>query len=307
MVTTGAVGERRFRVMASDAHLLVVGGPPGLVDEAERRVFDLESRWTRFHPSEVTALNGRPGEPVDVSEETLRLVEASRTAWESTDGRFDPTILPSLRAAGYDRSIEEIDQESDRPAGRGAPSPGLGGVFVWPELGRVMLPDGVEIDPGGIGKGLAADLVADELVQAGADGALVNLGGDLRVVGRPPQGDEWVISIDDPVRPGAELARISLSDGGVATSSRIKRRWRRAGLERHHLIDPRTGEPADTDVVSVTAVAGLAWWAEATTKSLLVAGSQAGFSSLHEASAIAVLADGTWRATEDLVGAVVRS
>ena len=301
----GEVEEIRFEVMSSRAHVLVVGGPPGAAAWARARAAELEARWTRFAPSEVTDLNERTGEPVDVSRETLRLVEASVTAWEATDGRFDPTVLRAVVASGYDRSIDVLDRDDDRPAGVVEPSPGLGGVFVWPDLRRVMLPDGVAIDPGGIGKGLAADLIVDGLLDRGALGALVNLGGDTRVAGRPPSGAaEWVVSVDDPLRAGEELARLALADGGVATSSRLRRRWRRAGEELHHLIDPRTGRPTDTDVLAVTVVAGTGWWAEATTKSIVVAGSELGLASLVAASAIVVRTDGTWRATSDLEGAV---
>ncbi len=304
-MTTGTTSETRFDVMSTEAHVLVVGGTAELVEVARDRILELERRWTRFAPSEVTSLNDHPGEPVDVSWETLRLVEASVTAWQTTDGRFDPSILPSLVASGYERSLDEIDRDDARAAGPTAPSPGLGGVFVWPELGRVMLPAGVAIDPGGIGKGLAADLVVDELLAAGAAGVLVNLGGDMRVGGQPPEGDRWTISIDDPWQPGVEFARIALDAGGVATSSRLRRSWKRDGREYHHLIDPRTGDPVTTDVVAATAVAGLGWWAEATTKSLVVAGSSAGMASLVEASAIVMLEDRSWIATADLEDAVI--
>ena len=302
---TNTTNETRFKVMSTEAHVLVVGGRAGLIEMARDRILELERRWTRFAPSEVTSLNDHPGEPVAVSWATLRLVEASVTAWQATDGRFDPSILASLVASGYERSLDELDRDDARAAGSTTPSPGLGGVFVWPDLGRVMLPGGVAIDPGGIGKGLAADLVVDELLAAGAAGVLVNLGGDMRVGGQPPEGDRWTISIDDPWQPGVEFARIALDAGGVATSSRLRRSWKRDGREFHHLIDPRTGDPVTTDVVAATAVAGLGWWAEATTKSLVVAGSTAGMASLTEASAIVVLEDRSWIATPDLEDAVV--
>lgn len=299
------VDEAHFEVMSTRAHVLVVDGAEGEAAWAARRCVDLERRWTRFAPSEVTRLNRRTGVPVDVSWETRRLVEASRTAWEATGGAFDPTILGSLEAAGYDRSIGELDPDDPRPVAAAAPAPGLGGVFVWEDQGRVMLPDGVAIDPGGIGKGLAADLVVEALLDRGAAGALVNLGGDTRVAGRPPTGQEWVVSVDHPTE-ARELACIGLTAGAVASSSRVRRRWRRAGVEQHHLIDPRTGRPADSDVLAATVVAGTGWWAEACTKGIVVAGSESGLAGLVEASAIVVRLDGTWRATDDLRDAVVR-
>ncbi|HET6953085.1 MAG TPA: FAD:protein FMN transferase, partial [Acidimicrobiales bacterium] len=127
-------------------------------------------------------------------------------------------------------------------------------------------------DPGGIGKGLAADLVTAELMAAGAAGALVNLGGDLRVRGEPPAGDVWSVAVAHPLDPARDLLHLGLTDGAVASSSRLRRRWTQDGRDRHHLIDPRTGGPAGSPLLAVTVVALDGWWAEAAAKSVFVAG-----------------------------------
>ena len=108
---------------------------------------------------------------------------APLTAWKWTGGRYDPTVLHAIEAAGYDRSFEQI--EAHRPAGSGKamPAPGCAGVVLDPHLRTVTLPPGVGFDPGGIGKGLAADLVVDLLLEEGAAGACVDLGGDGRAAG----------------------------------------------------------------------------------------------------------------------------
>ena len=123
------------------------------------------------------------------------------------------------------------------------PRPGLAEAVVDVDAGFVWMPPGVHLDPGAIGKGLAADLVCHELLLAGADGACVGIGGDVRVAGSPDDRDRWSITIDDPLDAGRELTRIDLADGGVATSSRLRRRWSRGGIELHHVVDPRTGRP----------------------------------------------------------------
>ncbi len=143
-------------------------------------------------------------------------------------------------------------------------------------------PAGVGFDPGGIGKGLAADLVVAELLAAGAEGACVHIGGDLRVEGCGP----WRVDVADPFdsrRPA--VAALALSAGGLATSSRLRRTWWRGGARRHHIIDPVTGRPADTDVVAVTVITGEAWRAEVLATSALLAGVAGALRVLEDAGA----------------------
>jgi FAD:protein FMN transferase len=254
--------ERSFRAMGSDARV-VVNGDESLLDLAQDRVEDLESRWSRFRvDSELTRLNQAAGRPTVVSPETVLLVTRCIEGWIATAGAFDPTVHDAVVELGYDRDFLVLARGATRRARHASGAPGLAGVVVDADAGLVWLPAGIHLDPGAIGKGLAADLVCRELVDAGAGGACVALGGDVRVTGRAPERDAWVVSIEDPHDTTRELARIDLSDGGVATSSRLRRRWRCDGVDVHHVIDPRTGDPADTATVAVTAVAHDAWWAE---------------------------------------------
>ncbi len=154
----------------------------------------------------------------------------------------------------------------------------------------MRLPAGTGFDPGGIGKGLAADLVVAELLAEGAEGACVNLGGDVRVAGIGPDGDGWTVSVDHPRRE-VPLVRLGLRDGAVATSTTLRRRWTLAGLERHHLIDPRSGLPSDTDLELATVVAAEAWIAEALTKSVLLRSSEVAFDVIDGTAAEALAVD----------------
>ena len=133
----------------------------------------------------------------------------------------------------------------------------------------MVLPPGVHLDPGGIGKGLAADLVATALVDDGdAAGALVSLGGDLRVVGEAPDASGWTVELDAPAG-----TRVRVPDGGLASSSVRRRRWQAAdGGTAHHVVDPRTGRAARGPRTDTTAVAATAWQAEALATALLLAG-----------------------------------
>jgi thiamine biosynthesis lipoprotein len=297
--------------MGSDAHILVATEPDTdpavaarLLAGAWAHVDRLEDRWSRFRPgSEVSVLNRHGGAPVAVSADTVTLVAHALTAWDLTGGLFDPTVGTAIAALGYDRDFAEVAQET-RPdavgAGTGAgPAPGPDGIDLDPAAGTVTLPPGVRIDPGGIGKGLAADLVAEALVDAGALGALVNLGGDLRAVGEPPDAAGWAVSLPDPLRAGAELARFALPHGAVATSSRLRRRWRTAAGPAHHLLDPATGRPATGATVAVSVVADRAWRAEALATALFLRGPD-GLDRHPDALAVVVTADGRRHASPAL-------
>jgi len=264
--------------MGSSGHLIVSGGVDGLARRARARLSSLEARWSRFiSNSELCRVNAGAGQRVPVSDETAQVVRRSVQAWRLTGGLFDPTVLPSLEAAGYDRSFERVPPAAAdrvvalRPASR---APGCAGVDVADD--GVRLPRGVRLDLGGIAKGYAADLVAHELRQAGAPGVCVNLGGDVRVSGTPVDGAGWTIGVADPFDEQTDLVAVTLQDGAVATSSRRRRRWRRGTRELHHLIDPRTGEPSQSTLVAVTVVAGETHWAEVFAKAALIAGIDAG-------------------------------
>lgn len=295
--------ESRFRAMGSDVHLIVVGGRQGLIDDAQRRIVDLEQRWSRFiDSSEVCELNRRAGGEVIVSSETALLVVRAIEAWRLTGGGFDPTLLGAVVRAGYDVSFEQIDTDRSRQS-----SDLLTGCTDIEVHGlSVRLPAGTGFDPGGIGKGLAADLVIRDLVAGGAEGACVNLGGDLRVSGPNPDGDAWTIALEHP-QVSDPVAMIGLHAGAIATSTTLKRRWDVDGVTRHHLIDPATGEPSETDLDLCTVIAGEAWIAEVLAKAVLLRGSQRAFDIVDDtAHALTVDHDGVVRMSpgfQDFTGA----
>jgi thiamine biosynthesis lipoprotein len=277
--------------MGGQARLVVLGDRDGchgddLVDLAERgaaRLADLEARWSRFRvDSEISRLNAAAGAAHLLSPATYALVERAVAACELTGGRCDATVLPSLLQLGYDRTHEALAP----PPPAGWPtvdvavptawrSPGVAAVELIPALGAVRLAAGAALDPGAIGRGFAADLVAAELVAGGATGVLVDLDGDLRVSGRGPADGAWSVSVEDPDRPGVDLARVAVCDAAVATSRARRRSWGRDGRAVHHVIDPRTGRPVEPGLVAATVLAGDAWLAEALSTAALVAGPDA--------------------------------
>jgi thiamine biosynthesis lipoprotein len=287
--------ERRWRAMGSDIHVIVVSDASSVgggvsVDQllawAEARIAGLEQCWSRFRPdSEVSRLNAAAGgDALFVSNDTVLLIEQAKLAWSVTGGMFDPTLLDALCAAGYDRTFDELDPsqpEQPVPVLR-FDRPDCNDIFIERDDDGAMVafPEGLGFDPGGIGKGLSADLVTHDLLSMGAAGVCVNMGGDLRVAGVDPHGNAWTIGVDHP-RSSTPLALVGLSGGAVATSTVLKRTWSIAGASRHHLLDPHTLEPSDSDVALATVIAGTAWEAEVLAKAALLRGVRRAFDLLE--------------------------
>jgi thiamine biosynthesis lipoprotein len=269
--------------MGCDCRVLVFGGPADVAVTAIAQIDDLESKWSRFLPtSEISKLNRQQGALTLVSPETYLLVRRSVDAWRLTQGAFDPTLLPDLIEQGYDRSFEDLHDQAMHPddptdaaeAHRRRPAEGGGSEAIefFESLNGIVLPPETTIEPGGIGKGLAADLVAKAVMAQGATGVAIDIGGDVRVAGTNAETGLWHIEVDDPSQPGSPFATANLADGAVATSSPLRRRWQQRGTARHHLLDPPTGQPIDTHLVAVTAIASEGWWAEALTKKVFIEG-----------------------------------
>jgi hypothetical protein len=166
----------------------VVDGPPSAGRDARLRLAELEALWSRFAPgSDIDRLNRAAGAPVHVSRATITLLNTMVKAAEATSGRYDPTVLPALMDAGYRASIDDADRVSTLSPGPHRSGVGMADVVIDADAQTVTLPPDVAIDPGGIGKGLAADLVVEQLVLGGAAGALVSIGGDLATAGAVPR------------------------------------------------------------------------------------------------------------------------
>lgn len=255
--------SERFRAMGTNVHVMLVGGDPTAIDAVRCRIADLERRWSRFLPSsEVSRLNGAAGAPVLVSTATRTLLARAVDGYESTRGRFDPFQLHALTALGYRQTFSRIGRpvvDAPRPA---RIAHGRMVVDIDDVAGTVALAPGIGFDPGGIGKGLAADFVIDEFLARGVEGALINIGGDVRVAGCPAHGDAWTIAVRN-CADDQPHAHVRVVDGAVATTSRSRRRWVAAdGTPYHHVIDPRTGRSAETRVEHATAIAAAGWQAE---------------------------------------------
>lgn len=246
----------RFAALGGDCELFLAGR--GDLASARAWIHTMHERLTRFSPdSELSRLNAAAGRWTDISPELEALLRQSLAAFATSGGLVHIGILPALRAAGYTR---------DFAAG---PTPPTGEIVIAPPLpdmlalapGRARLRAGTAVDLGGIAKGWLADRAVERI---GAN-ALANLAGDLRARGAGPTGEGW------PVGFGG--ATVALRDSGAATSGTLDRRW---GERLHHLIDPRTGRPAETDLVAVSVLAATAADAEVLAKAALLLGREAG-------------------------------
>ena len=270
-----------WRAMGCSVDVVVVGGPPGLLDLARTAIDHLERRWSRFLlDSDISRLNHAAGSTVHIDPATVVLLRAMLDGWRATAGAFDPTLLAPLVGLGYAASWDDPARVTSIPHGalwRGD----LENLAVDEERHVAAAPRGMCLDAGGIGKGLAADLVVGRLLDAGAHGASVSIGGDVAVRGRAPQPDGWLIGIADPLIPDdadIELGQLMIVEGGVATSGTLRRRWEGDdGESMHHLLDPATGRPVRHahEIVAVTVIAGSAAWAEVWTKAVMVRGTAA--------------------------------
>jgi len=290
----------RFRAMGTDVEVFALGADDAAMaalgvlaaDGLEAR----EARWSRFRPtSELCRLNDAGGAPVVVSRDTFSLIARAVEAWRDTDGRYDPTVLTALQAAGYDRDFDAVARSSDEPVPSPAAAPGCAAVELDDLVSAVRLPPGVALDLGGIGKGAAADQVSAELLDAalaGVRGVLLNLGGDLRARGAAPSPHGWVVAVDDPLDTG-RTGLLAVAEGAIATSTKLRRTWTRGERTLHHLIDPRTGAPSESGLASVTVVAGAAWRAEVLAKAAFIAGLADGRALIEAAGATGlVVTDG---------------
>jgi thiamine biosynthesis lipoprotein len=274
------VTEHRFRAMGTWGHVLVHhdGSAAHVAGEAPPLVEGYEAAWSRFRPtSDIGRANLAAGGPVAVADATLLAVATALRSRVDTGGRYDPTVLRCVEAAGYDRDFAQVAARAAVGALRTAPPAPTGApVALDLEAGTVAVPAGTALDLGGIGKGLAADLVAGALLlERGVLGVVVNLGGDLRTAGAAPTPAGWGVALDDPRRPAATLATLALGTGGLATSSTRRRRWSTPHGERHHVIDPGTGASATTSLAAATVLAATAAGAEVWATAALVAGPDA--------------------------------
>jgi thiamine biosynthesis lipoprotein len=278
--------ERDLELMGTRVRILVglptregVDAPEAAADRVEAFLRDYEARLSRFREdSELSLLNADPRDEVPASELLRSAVSAAIKAAEISGGLVDPTLLDDIQAAGYAArwtGEERIDLAEALAGERPEPAPASAApqqrwreIEVDDEARVIRRPAGLQIDNGGSGKGHAADLAAELL--DGYEHWAVDCGGDIRIGGELAAEREVEILDAFTGQPGES---IGVRRGAVATSGLRSRIWRSTdGAPAHHILDPSTGRPAFTGLVSATALAPTALEAETLAKTALLSG-----------------------------------
>jgi thiamine biosynthesis lipoprotein len=241
----------------------------------------VEQAASRFRPeSEIHSVNAYAGRGrIMISSTLFDLITVALWAAEATGGACDPTIADALISLGYDRDFDALEGHARRAPSAPLPAPGIGGIVLDASDSTLSLPRGVHLDLGATAKARAVDLAAERIAASLGTGVLVDVGGDLRVAGQAPK-DGWAIGITKSARTDGidEVDEVvSLGDGAMASSSSEVRTWDQAGLQRHHVVDPRTGSSAETPFSMITVVAASCVEANAASTAGLVWGEDALF------------------------------
>ncbi len=239
-----------FEVFGTSAVLLVTDpaalGSARAIADAELAAVD--EACSRFRPdSELSRLNECQGRLTRISWLLTELIAEALRAAELTNGDVDPTVASALAAAGYDRDFAELPESGPAAAAGPGAVPGWRQVLLDRPACQVRLARGANLDLGATAKAWAADRCAAQLAARLDVGVLVSLGGDIAVAG-PPPADGWQVRVTDDhaAPPGAPGQAVTIHSGGLATSSTTVRTWKAGGQRMHHIIDPRSGQPART-------------------------------------------------------------
>ncbi|HTJ42265.1 MAG TPA: FAD:protein FMN transferase [Kofleriaceae bacterium] len=272
-----------FRAMNTDVTVVA----PGRDDVVERTlaaevaaIFEAsERRFSRFRAdSELSRLNRADG-PLVVSPELFAVLRRARAYTLATHGLFDPAIGAELGALGYDRSF--APGALDRAAPSSPPRRArFADVLLDDATGSVTRPREMQIDLGGLVKGRTAD----EAAALAEPPFAIDAGGDAVLRGDGPDGTGWIVDVEDPHDASRVLVSLRLRSRAVATSAANRRRWRVGREVAHHLIDPRTGRPATSDLAQVTVVAATAELADVLAKTAFLLGVNQARELLHARS-----------------------
>lgn len=295
LATDGTI-RHSWPAMGNTVHLVVTmrdgNDASEITDYAVRRVEVLEAAWSRFRAdSEVSQFN-RTGRIDDIGVDTRLLFAHMDAARRATRGTYDARILDHIVNLGYTHSLVDCRLAT----------PGLHGNAV---------------DPGGLGKGLAADIVTAEIMALGVDGVLVSIGGDMRCTGRGDHstrddkgdydGGRWIIDIEHPGDRDASIARVAVRDGGIATSNVSAKRWDRLRTDQSHVVDPRSGtslNPLAREIVQATVIASTGAWADAFATACLISEPRQAMTLLddNDLAGLLVTADGRIHASSNWSG-----
>jgi FAD:protein FMN transferase len=271
--------EKRFPALGTLNSIRVFGrSDERILEPAVQRVLQIDDRMSAFKPqSDISKLNRNAGNGyTELHEETFRLILRSIAFSEMSGGAFDITVRPLTELWGIGKKGDYIPEEADIRNAKCLVDHTKLSADERTHSVSLALP-GQAVDLGGIAKGYAADEVKRILLEADVKSALINLGGNILTIGDGPDDRPWRIGIQNPIAPtGQYLGILSTADRTVVTSGSNERFFIKDGIRYHHILDPRTGYPAQTGLLSVTAVCGSSTDADALTTSIFVLGAERG-------------------------------
>jgi thiamine biosynthesis lipoprotein len=287
--------EKTFPALGTINYIKIYGGrePERILQEAADRISQIESRMSAFLPdSDISRLRKNAGNGfVKISKETFRLIKTAVEFGELTDGAFDVTIRPLVELWGIGKKGNFIPSpEEIRQALRMVNYKDI--ELDEENCAAALKYPGQSVDLGSIAKGYAADEIKRILLENGVQSAMVNLGGNVVVVGTRPDGQPWKIGIQNPLAPTGEyLGVLSVTDKTVVTSGSNERFFIKDGVRYHHILDPRTGAPGQSSLLSVTVVCESSTHADALTTALFLRGRDESAELLEKTGAEAIFID----------------
>ena len=302
-----AIIEKKIRAMGTDVIVAIINddgaGARADTKEVARAIADFEKRFSRFLPaSEVCSLNASGGEVCRTSADMAAMLAAAQYWHKDTGGIFDPSVCEALEEIGYDKSIDfeqgPVREETAHFFDAGAHQrrfqacPRFADVRIDEEAGTVMVPTGMKLDFGGIGKGYSVDMIARSLRKKYSD-FWISAGGDMFLSGRNSEGKPWEVMVQDPLDSGNDIGCIAMGERkemAVATSGVTKRKGVKGGFAWHHIIDPRTGLPAENAIAAVTVIAPTVTEADVCAKTVLILGEKEGIDFIERHAGLACLA-----------------
>ena len=223
--------------------------------------------------SDVWRINHAGGQPVEVSNETLEILDVARQVSECSGGMFDVTIAPVSTMWDF-TSGAAVVPEADAIAEAATL---VDYTKVKTDDGLVALPEGMMIDLGGIAKGYIADAVKGYLAERGVESAVLSFGGNIVTIGLKPDGSPWKVGIQDIDKPTGEYMLVSLNYGGSTVTSGIyERGFESGGVYYHHILDPNSGWPVQNELASVTIFSDSSMWGDALATAAFSLGTEAG-------------------------------
>ncbi|WP_298591371.1 FAD:protein FMN transferase [uncultured Selenomonas sp.] len=266
--------SEEFFAMDTKMTVKVYGeGAPEAAREAKERLLALDALWSATREgSDVARLNGGAGEAIALSPKTMRLLRMSEEVREETKGALDVTLAPLLQLWGFTGGVHRVPTAEEIEAARALT--GAGKLKLDEAAGTARLEKGSSVELGAVAKGYAGELVAAELKSRGVRSAILDLGGNIEVIGAREGGAPWRIGLRNPFG-GALLGTVAVADAAVVTSAIDQRFFTdEAGNRYWHILDPATGKPAASGLASATVVASSGGRADALSTALFVMGAE---------------------------------